>query len=327
MKYDMYAAFYRKAQDKKPVYRCPLGVLPVPSLTFFGDNDFILDEDATPGYLDYFKEIEAMELQEWTQPDYVSEVMDVLYCGKEFERIILQAEELDVLDDDGAVPIRAVQISECFVQFSSSSPLSPVTFIDGDPYEMTDNTRHFSIPLKKLKDYFDVLTMMEVIERMNAFKDGNHWSYEELKDYFEAGIDDAIDLATRVFFGKRDLDGNPEILHALNVGMAGNNKTEMIVGFLHDVVEDSSVTLEDLSQWGYSEEVVSAVSLLTHREGIPYMGYIDNIIQSGNSVAIAVKMNDLRHNIARGEAGGHNELVAKHRDALEMFTKVIATKK
>ena len=317
----MYAAFYRKAQDKKPIYRCPLGVLPVPSLTFFGDNDFILDEDATPGYLDYFKEVDIMELQEWTQPDYVSEVKDMLYSGKVFEKIILQAEELDVLDDDGTIPVRGVQISECFVQFSGSSPLSPVTFIDGDPYEMTENTRHFSIPLKKLKDYFDVLTMLEVIERMNEFKDGNHWNYEDLKEYFEAGIDDAVDLATRVFFGKRDLDGNPEILHSLSVGMAGKNKIEMIVGFLHDVVEDSDVTLEDLEKWGYSEDVVDAVSLLTHREGISYMGYIDNIIQSGNSVAIAVKMNDLRHNIVRGEVGGHKKLVAKHKAALEQFQK------
>ena len=197
--------------------------------------------------------------------------------------------------------------------------MSPVTFIDGDPYSMIENTRKFSIPLKKLKDYFDVLTMMEVMEGMEVFKNGNHWSYEEFKEYFESGIDDAVDLATRVFFGKRDLDGNPEILHALSVGMAGRSKTEKIVGFLHDVVEDSSVTLEDLSQWGYSEDVVNAVSLLTHRKGIPYMEYIENIIQSGNSAAIAVKMNDLRHNIVRGEAGHHTNSVAKHIEALSII--------
>lgn len=326
MKHDMFAAFYEKANDKKPVYRCPLGIFCAPTFNFFKDNGFIKDKNATQGYLDYVKETDVQEIQKWVQADYVSEVMDVLYSGKDFEKIVLQAEELDILDDDGMVPVRGLPICESFVKFSGTEPMSPVTFIDGDPYSMTENTRKFSIPLKKLKDYFDVLTMMEVMERMEEFKNGNHWRYEQLKEYFESGIDDAVDLATRIFFGKRDLDGNPEILHALSVGMAGRNKTEMIVGFLHDVVEDSSVTLEDLTQWGYSEEVVNAVNLLTHRKGIPYMGYIDNIIQSGNPVAIAVKMNDLRHNIARGEAGGHNELVAKHKAALEMFTEVIISK-
>lgn len=228
MYYDMFAAFYEKANDGKAIYRCPLGIFCPPSLNYFENKGFVVDDECTPGYLDYVKEIKSSSLQTWAQDEYVSEVMDVLTCGKEYEKIVLEAIELEAIDDEGTLPFRGLDIYGTFVKFSGTNPLSRVTFIDGDPYKMEKFTRWFSIPLKKLTDYFDVLTMMEVMERMEEFKHGQVWSFEELKDYFEAGIDDAIDLATRVFFGKRDLDGNPEILHAIHVGMNGSCKNQMI---------------------------------------------------------------------------------------------------
>ena len=206
-----------------------------------------------------------------------------------------------------------------FIKFTETEPLSPVYFIEGDPFEMTENTRVFQTPLKKLKDYYeDTLTMFEVMDHFRRhFTDLSHWSFEEFKDYFESGIDDAVDLATRTFFGKRDMDGNPEILHALTVGMAGKTKYEKIVGFLHDVVEDSDTTLDNLRTYGYSDEVIDALALLTHdKKAISYNDYIFNIGFSNNDLAINVKINDLKHNIARGKAGHHRKLVKKHEDAL-----------
>ena len=324
MKHDIFAAFYEKANSRKPAYRCPLGVFSAPTLDYFKENGWKEDKNATPGYLDYCKVVDEDELQQWAQEGFRSEIMDVYFCsGKEFGKIVLQAEELDVLDDEGLLPVRGLPINNSFVKFSGTEALSPVTFIDGDPYEMNENTRHFSIPLKKLKDYFNVLTMMEVMERMEVFGSGGPWSYDELKDYFESGIDDAVDLATRAFFGSRDLDGNPEILHALYVGMQGRNKNEMIVGFLHDVVEDTDATLEKLAAWGFSEDVISAIDLLTHRKDVPYMDYIRDIVRSENITAIWVKINDLQHNIARGVAGNHTKHVAKHRAALEVIREGI----
>lgn len=99
--------------------------------------------------------------------------------------------------------------------------------------------------------------------------------------------------------------------------MAGKTKNEMIVGFLHDVVEDSPITLEYLRTYGYSEEVVEAVGLLTHdKHAMSYEDYIAKIGFSGNDLAIKVKFRDLEHNIARGKAGRHRTLVKKHEDAL-----------
>ena len=99
--------------------------------------------------------------------------------------------------------------------------------------------------------------------------------------------------------------------------MAGKTKYEKIVGFLHDVVEDSDTTLDNLRTYGYSDEVIDALALLTHdKKAISYNDYIFNIGFSNNDLAINVKINDLKHNIARGKAGHHRTLVKKHEDAL-----------
>ena len=316
MRYDLIASFYRKAEDTKAAYSCPLGIISSIRLEGLGFEE---DLDSTPGYLDYIKKDASEEdLKELTKDGYISEVMDVLYCGEDFKRIDVQAREIDTIDDEGTIPPLGFYISWTFVEFDQTEPLSPIWFIDGDPYEVNENTRRFRVPLKKLKDYFDVLTMYEVRERMQeTFAKGHPWTFDELKDYFEAGIDDAVDLATRTFFGLRDLDGNPQILHALAVGMAGETKYEKIVGFLHDVVEDSPTTLEDLRIYGYSDEVVEAIGLLTHdKKAISYDDYIANIGFSGNDLAIKVKIRDLKQNIKRGKAGRHRTLVKKHEEAL-----------
>ena len=315
MRYDYYAYFYEKAGDSKPRYCTPLGIHGMPS-----ENDgFIEDPDSDQGYLDYIKtEASEMDLQDLTLPGFVSEVMDVLETGIDFERITVKASEIDVIDDDGTIPPCGFFIHGTFVEFGNTEPFSPVWFIDGDPYEANENTRRFRVPMKKLKDYFDVITSTEVKERLSeGFAKGNSWTFDQLKDYFESGIDDAVDLATRTFFGLRDLDGNPQILHALAVGMAGKTKNEMIVGFLHDVVEDSNTTLEDLRIYGFSDEVVEAIGLLTHdKEGMSYEDYIAKIGFSGNELAINVKIVDLEHNILRGTMDGHKALVKKHTEAL-----------
>ena len=129
-------------------------------------------------------------------------------------------------------------------------------------------------------------------------------------------IDKAIEFASKAHAADYDLDGNPTILHPLAVGMMGRNDTERIVGFLHDVVEDTRYDFDDLIEEGFSEEVLSALRLLTHDKETPYMEYVERICKSGNITAIHVKMNDLKHNLARGKEGGHTRCVEKHTVAL-----------
>lgn len=145
-------------------------------------------------------------------------------------------------------------------------------------------------------------------------------------EYYDmrSDIDKAIALASRAHAADYDLDGNPTILHPLAVGMMGRNDAERIVGFLHDVVEDTRYDFSDLEEEGFSEEVIATLRLLTHDKHTPYMEYVERICTSGNMTAIHVKMNDLRHNLARGREGGHMRCVEKHTVALAFIEAYLA---
>lgn len=132
-------------------------------------------------------------------------------------------------------------------------------------------------------------------------------------------IEQALRMAIDAHDGQKDLDGKPVILHPLTVGLAGKDRHEMIAGFLHDVVEDTDITFDDMLKQGVDEVIVEALRLLTHDKGTDYYDYVKRIIDSGNAIALAVKRNDLTHNLQRGRAGGHWKQVQKHEKALEMF--------
>ncbi|MBQ4520523.1 MAG: HD domain-containing protein [Bacteroidaceae bacterium] len=136
-------------------------------------------------------------------------------------------------------------------------------------------------------------------------------------------IEDALRIAIEAHEGQKDLDGNPVILHPLTVGLAGHNREEIVAGLLHDVVEDTDFTFEELLKRGVDESIVDALQLLTHSKDIPYNEYVEHIAQSGNDVAIHVKYNDLCHNLKRGRAGGHWKIVSKHEKALAIIEPLV----
>lgn len=134
-------------------------------------------------------------------------------------------------------------------------------------------------------------------------------------------IDIALQIATKAHEGQKDRDGYPVILHPITVGMMGDTDEEKMAGFLHDVVEDTSYTFDDLLSAGIPTGVVNALRLLTHAKGTDYYDYVQGIIDSGNPIALQVKYNDLRHNYARGKA--YPDLQKKHGKALEMVKAAI----
>lgn len=139
-------------------------------------------------------------------------------------------------------------------------------------------------------------------------------------------VEDALRIAVDAHNGQKDLDGNPVILHPIAVGLAGNNRKEIIGGFLHDVVEDTEFTFNDLLARGVDKTIVETLQLLTHTKDISYDEYVQRIVTSGNSIAIHIKYNDLKHNLKRGRAGGHWKIVAKHEKALAIIEPLIKTK-
>lgn len=134
-------------------------------------------------------------------------------------------------------------------------------------------------------------------------------------------IETALDIALKAHAGCVDKDGHPVILHPLTVGLMGHTDEEKMGGFLHDVIEDSSITANDLLAAGIPVGVVNALTLLTHNKAEDYYEYVQRIIDSGNPIALQVKYNDLRHNFARGK--NHPDLQKKHGRALEMVKAAV----
>jgi (p)ppGpp synthase/HD superfamily hydrolase len=113
------------------------------------------------------------------------------------------------------------------------------------------------------------------------------------------GLGDAIALAARAHLGQFDKGGNPYILHPLRVmhkvmKMTDDENIHMLA-VLHDVVEDTSITLEYLESVGFPIEVVDALALMTKRSGDSYIGtYIPRLCTHYG--CILVKMCDISHN-------------------------------
>ena len=69
---------------------------------------------------------------------------------------------------------------------------------------------------------------------------------------------------------------------------------EKAVAYLHDVIEDTELTLEDLGEYGFSKEVIEAVDIITKKRGEDYQSYLNSVKK--NKLARVVKLADLRHN-------------------------------
>ena len=109
-----------------------------------------------------------------------------------------------------------------------------------------------------------------------------------------ATLEDAIKLAVERFRGVQDKDGQPYILHLLRVMMSVEHPDAKIVGILHDIVEDTSVTLSDLKELRFSTTVIEGVASLTHLPGITYCDYVVRI--RSNEIARVCKLADLNDN-------------------------------
>lgn len=104
----------------------------------------------------------------------------------------------------------------------------------------------------------------------------------------------AIRLAYEAHAGQTDRSGLPYICHPLHVAESMEDEVTTVVALLHDVVEDTVWTIEELRGEGFPEEALEALALLTHDEDVPYMDYVRKIGE--NPIAKAVKLSDLAHN-------------------------------
>lgn len=110
-----------------------------------------------------------------------------------------------------------------------------------------------------------------------------------------AGLAKAIDIASSAHLGQTDRSGKPYILHPLRIMFNMTSEDAKIAAVLHDVVEDTDWTLDQLAEAGFSSTVVSTVDLLTHDDETEYFDYVKRL--SVSAIAIEVKLGDLTDNM------------------------------
>ena len=128
----------------------------------------------------------------------------------------------------------------------------------------------------------------------------------------------AVKIASQAHLGQYDKQGKAYILHPLHLMNQFLFDTELaIIAVLHDVVEDSDVTLAELNRLGFTFRVTSALLLLTHEKGKSYEDYIKCICT--NYDAIRVKRKDITHNSSvtrlKGVTGKDQARILKYHKA------------
>jgi (p)ppGpp synthase/HD superfamily hydrolase len=110
-------------------------------------------------------------------------------------------------------------------------------------------------------------------------------------------IERAVALAVKAHSGQVDKQGQPYILHVLRVGLAGTTEEEKVTGILHDILEDTEWTVEDLYKLKFSYKCVPAIIALTHTRNLTHTDYYNQILT--NDLALRVKKNDIDDNYGR----------------------------
>ncbi len=91
-----------------------------------------------------------------------------------------------------------------------------------------------------------------------------------------------------------DKSGIPYVFHPFHLAEQMQTEETTVVALLHDLVEDTPYTVEDLKGMGFDENITDAIALMTHADDVDYMDYVREIKK--NPIAKAVKLADLKHN-------------------------------
>lgn len=131
----------------------------------------------------------------------------------------------------------------------------------------------------------------------------------------------AMKLAYEAHKGQYDKSGLPYVFHPFHLAEQMDTEETVTAALLHDVMEDTDVTLEDLRKMGFPDAVLDALALLTHDPSIPYLEYVEHL--KSNLIAKSVKLADLTHNsdLSRLPVVTEKDLerVEKYRKAIKLL--------
>ncbi len=140
--------------------------------------------------------------------------------------------------------------------------------------------------------------------------------------------DRALLLVSDLFKDKRDKAGDPYINHLIRVSVKLDTDELKIAGLLHDVLEDTDVNKEMLSELGFSKRIIEIVSGVTNIKGLDYDSKIKKIIDNGDIDVIKLKYSDMSDNADEGRLSRlsvvtRNKLVKKYKNNLILLEKAM----
>ena len=143
-------------------------------------------------------------------------------------------------------------------------------------------------------------------------------------------IEKALKIAYDAHHGQTDKIGVPYIYHPIAVAEQMDTEDEIITALLHDVIEDTKVTLADLEREGFPPAVLEAINLLTHQSGMDYSHYLVNCVAK-NPLSLRVKYADLAHNsdparIARLPKKDTERCRKKYSSAIQLLNEHVASR-
>lgn len=138
-------------------------------------------------------------------------------------------------------------------------------------------------------------------------------------------INKAIIIATVAHENQVDKAGEPYIFHPLRVMLSLKSEDEKICGVLHDVIEDTNITVEYLIKQGFSNEITQALEALTKKENENYDDFINRVLE--NELACYVKLADLNDNMDLSRIKNPREKdfkrIEKYKKAKERITQFL----
>lgn len=111
---------------------------------------------------------------------------------------------------------------------------------------------------------------------------------------YTADTKKALKICFEAHKNQIDKSDMPYVFHPFHLAEQMQDENTTIVALLHDLVEDTDYTFDDLRKIGFNNDVIDALILMTHNNDVPYMTYIRQI--KTNPIATVVKLADLRHN-------------------------------
>ncbi len=131
---------------------------------------------------------------------------------------------------------------------------------------------------------------------------------------------DKTKQALKLMFAKHkdqvDKSGIPYVFHPFTVAQSMDDENSTIVALLHDVIEDTDTTIDELVEMGFNDEIISALKILTHDKSVAYFDYIEKI--KSNSLATKVKISDLKNN---SDLSRLNKITQKDVERVEKYKK------